>query len=86
MADVEIGHGYIPGAIGRVAELHGTYYHWHWKFDLFFEAKVATELAAFLERYDAQRDGFWTASPPLVHHVGRASREGRRQAADHHGD
>ena len=62
MADVEIGHGYVPGAIGRVAELHGTYYHRHWKFDLFFEAKVATELAAFLGRYEPERDGFWTAS------------------------
>src|SRR5712691_2629876 len=62
MADVELVSGYVPGAIGRVAELHGTYYHRHWKFDLFFEAKVATELAAFLGRYDSQRDGFWTAS------------------------
>jgi len=61
MPDVEIAKGYIPGAIGRVAELHGTYYHTHWGFGLFFEAKVATELAEFLERYDAQRDGFWTA-------------------------
>ena len=35
--------GYIPGAIGRVAELHGRYYHEYWSFDLFFESKVATE-------------------------------------------
>lgn len=61
MPDVEIISGYIPGAIGRVAELHGTYYQQHWGFGLFFEAKVATELAAFLGRYDEQRDGFWTA-------------------------
>jgi len=57
----DITKGYIPGAIGRVAELHATYYHQQWNFGLFFEAKVATELAAFLERYDAARDGFWTA-------------------------
>jgi GNAT superfamily N-acetyltransferase len=38
------------------------YYHAHWGFSLFFEAKVATELAAFLGRYDEQHDGFWTAS------------------------
>ena len=62
MSDVEIAKGYIPGSIGRVAELHGTYYHAQWGFGLFFEAKVATELAEFLERYDAQRDGFWTAT------------------------
>ncbi len=53
--------GYIPGCIGRIAELHGTYYHAHWNFGLFFEAKVATELSAFLQRYDACRDGLWFA-------------------------
>ena len=60
MPDIQVLRGYIPGSIGRVAELHGTYYHQHWGFGLFFEAKVATELAAFLSRYDEQRDGFWT--------------------------
>jgi GNAT superfamily N-acetyltransferase len=61
MPDVKIVKGYIPGAIGRVAEMHGTYYHRHWGFGLFFEAMVATELSAFLGRYDEKRDGFWTA-------------------------
>lgn len=62
MADVEIAKGYIPGSIGRVAELHGLYYHEHRRFGLFFEGKVATELAEFLGRYDEKRDGFWTIS------------------------
>ncbi|HOD34333.1 MAG TPA: GNAT family N-acetyltransferase [Syntrophales bacterium] len=62
MLDVQIIKGYIPGSIGRVAEMHGTYYHRHWDFGLFFEAMVATELATFLGRYDEERDGFWTAS------------------------
>ena len=53
--------GYRPGAIGRVAELHGTYYHRHWGFGLFFEAKVATGLSEFLSRLDPDRDGFWGA-------------------------
>lgn len=53
--------GYVPGSIGRMAELHGTYYQTHWNFSLFFEAKVATELSAFLQRYDGNRDGIWTA-------------------------
>ena len=61
MPQVEIMSGYIPGAIGRVAELHGVYYHREWDFGLFFEAKVATELSTFLEVYDEQRDGFWVA-------------------------
>ena len=56
-----IATGYIPGSIGRIAELHGTYYHAHWDFGLFFEAKVATELSGFLQHYDAVRDGLWTA-------------------------
>ncbi|MEO0987074.1 MAG: GNAT family N-acetyltransferase [Cyanobacteria bacterium J06639_14] len=62
MSAIEIKAGYVPGAIGRVVELHGTYYHQHWGFGLFFEAKVATGLSEFLDRYDANRDGFWTVS------------------------
>ena len=60
MHDIELC-GYVPGAIGRVAELHAIYYHQHWNFGLFFEAKVATELSEFLSRFDQSRDGFWTA-------------------------
>ena len=61
MSGIEIVEGYTPGAIGRVAELHGSYYHRHWGFGAAFEAKVARELAEFLQRYDHTRDGFWTA-------------------------
>jgi hypothetical protein len=42
MGAIEIA-GYVPGGIGRVTELHATYYHQEWGFGLFFEAKVATE-------------------------------------------
>lgn len=59
MTDFTIVKDYFPGAIGRVAELHGDYYHRQWGFGLFFEAKVAKELAAFFSRYDDTRDGFW---------------------------
>jgi GNAT superfamily N-acetyltransferase len=62
MADVKVAKGYIPGSIGRVAELHGIYYHKHWGFGLSFEAKVAAELIEFLGRYDERHDGFWTAA------------------------
>ena len=61
MSDVRLS-GYVPGAIGRIAELHGTYYHKHWGFDLFFESKVAIELSEFLRRFNEARDGFWVAS------------------------
>jgi len=62
MGDVEIYRGYIPGALGRVIELHGTYYHDQWHFGAYFEAMVAQDLAEFIRRYDARRDGFWTAA------------------------
>lgn len=61
MTEIRIASGYIPGSIGRVAELHGSYYYEHWKFGLFFEARVAVELSEFLKRFDERRDGFWTA-------------------------
>ena len=75
----EIVKGYVPGAIGRVAELHGTYYARDWGFGLFFEAKVATELSAFLGRYDAASDGFWTVSP-AGRVEGSVAIDGRRAA------
>ncbi len=53
--------GYIPGVIGRVAELHASYYAQAWNFGLYFEAKVASELSEFLRRLDPARDGFWSA-------------------------
>ena len=56
-----IHRGYLPGAIGRVAELHGKYYAEHWSFGAPFEAKVAREFAAFVDSYDAERDGLWLA-------------------------
>jgi GNAT superfamily N-acetyltransferase len=62
MMEEIIYKGYKPGAIGRMAELHGTYYSENWGFGLFFEAKVATDLSEFLSRYDESRDGFWTLS------------------------
>jgi GNAT superfamily N-acetyltransferase len=59
--NLEIARGYAPGAIGRIAELHGTYYHEHTGFGLYFESKVASELSEFLRRYDSARDGIWLA-------------------------
>jgi GNAT superfamily N-acetyltransferase len=60
MSEVRLS-GYIPGAIGRIAELHGMYYYKHWGFHLFFESKVAIELSEFLRRFNEERDGFWVA-------------------------
>ncbi len=57
----EIRCGYLPGAIGRIVELHGTYYATHWGFGAFFEARMARELAEFVNRFNPLRDGLWTA-------------------------
>jgi len=62
MANIKIEKGYVPGSIGRVAELHGIYYYKNWDFKFFFEAKVATEISEFLGRYNEKQDGFWIAS------------------------
>jgi GNAT superfamily N-acetyltransferase len=58
---LEIAKGCVPGAIGRITELHGTYYHQHSGFGLYFESKVASELSEFLRRHDSVRDGIWLA-------------------------
>ena len=59
MSQVEI-KGYIPGAIGRIAELHAIYYSREWGFGKFFEAKVAIELSEFVNRLDEGQDALWT--------------------------
>ncbi|MDF1543124.1 MAG: GNAT family N-acetyltransferase [Anaerosomatales bacterium] len=61
MADVAIIRGPNPDAPGRIVELHASYYSGNWGFGPFFEAKVASGLAEFLDRYDPARDGLWLA-------------------------
>jgi GNAT superfamily N-acetyltransferase len=61
MALVEIIAGYTPGALGKIVELHGVYYYREWELGLFFEAKAASEMAAFLNRFNPETDGFWVA-------------------------
>ncbi len=60
MDKTEIKIGYLPGIIGRITELHGIYYHMFWKFDSFFEAKVASELSTFVNRYNENQDRLWS--------------------------
>lgn len=59
---IQISKGYQPGCIGRITELHSTYYNRHSGFGLYFEAKVARELAEFMQAYDERRDGIWLAT------------------------
>jgi hypothetical protein len=48
----EIVRGYIPGIIGRITGLHAMYYSQHWGFGLFFESRIATQVAEFPNHYD----------------------------------
>lgn len=56
---LDITLGYTPGCIGRITELHASHYARQAGFGLAFEARVARELTAFCERYEAERDGLW---------------------------
>lgn len=51
--------GWLPGAIGAIAGLHGQFYAREHGFGAFFEAKVAGECAQFCSRLDPARDGLW---------------------------
>ncbi len=53
--------GYVPGAIGRITTLHAVDYHTAWRLNRSFEIQVASELAAFLDRFDPASDGLWLA-------------------------
>jgi GNAT superfamily N-acetyltransferase len=61
-----IKQGYVPGCIGRIAQLHAGHYAVNHGFGVAFEARVARELADFCQNYQAGRDGIW-----LVEHEGR---------------
>jgi len=58
---VSVTEGYVPGCIGRIAQLHAAYYASVAGFGVDFEAKVATELAQFCRSYVSGRDGLWLA-------------------------
>jgi GNAT superfamily N-acetyltransferase len=55
-------HGYYPGVVGKITEIHAVYYEEHWGFDVSFETQVARELSEFISNFDDDRDGFWAAS------------------------
>ena len=48
--------GYCPGLLARIVGAHMDYYAPAWGFGAPFETKVASELSAFLSRYDPARD------------------------------
>ncbi|QKO21839.1 GNAT family N-acetyltransferase [Rhodoferax sp. BAB1] len=59
--EISIHKGYLSGCIGRITALHADYYAQQSGFGVYFESRVARELAAFCERYEEARDGLWLA-------------------------
>jgi GNAT superfamily N-acetyltransferase len=53
--------GYYPGAVGKITEIHATYYSEHWGFDVSFETQVGREFSEFIKDFEENRDGFWVA-------------------------
>lgn len=60
--DITIHEAWVPGAIGDIAALHARTYAASHGFGAYFEAKVARELGAFLQRLDPARDLFRCAA------------------------
>lgn len=58
---IEIISGYRPGIIGRVTEMHATFYARHAGFGRFFESQVASGLSEFVNRLDHPANGLWAA-------------------------
>jgi GNAT superfamily N-acetyltransferase len=48
--------------MGKITELHATYYHDNWGFDVSFETQVGRELSEFISEYHRDRDGLWVAT------------------------
>lgn len=55
----QIRAGYLPGCIGDVASLHARYYAQASGFGVYFERKVATQLAEFAEGLPAAGKNIW---------------------------
>lgn len=58
---VDIHEGFLPGAIGRIAEMHGRYYAREWGMPPYFEARVASGMAEFVQRLDRPGNQLWLA-------------------------
>lgn len=56
-----ITEGYRPGLVGRVTEMHATFYSQYSGFGQFFESKVAAGMAEFVSRLDKPCNKVWVA-------------------------
>ncbi|MET0961372.1 MAG: GNAT family N-acetyltransferase [Noviherbaspirillum sp.] len=58
---VQIEQGYRPGVIGRITEMHASFYARHAGFGQFFESQVAAGMAEFAGRLGNPGNGLWVA-------------------------
>lgn len=58
---ITIVSGYHPGMIGRITEMHGSFYAREHHFGSFFESKVAAGLAEFSGRLEKPCNQIWLA-------------------------
>lgn len=58
---ITIGQGHTPGMIGRIVEMHASYYSRSAGFGAAFESKVAGGLADFVSRLGNPGNAIWTA-------------------------
>lgn len=54
--------GWTPGVLGDLVSLQARYYAREWRFGSFFEAKLASDVASFVRRYDPRVDLLLSAS------------------------
>ncbi|MEL7454140.1 MAG: GNAT family N-acetyltransferase [Pseudomonadota bacterium] len=54
--NLEIVRTFVPGAIGRIVEMHARYYARNWDMGLAFEIKVALGLSDFAQRFRPPED------------------------------
>lgn len=58
---ITIKQGYLPGVIGRVTEMHASFYSSLIGFGQFFESQVATGITEFTTRLTNPQNGLWVA-------------------------
>ncbi|AOO64716.1 bifunctional helix-turn-helix transcriptional regulator/GNAT family N-acetyltransferase [Sulfurospirillum halorespirans] len=58
---ITLDSGYRPGVVGRVTEMHATFYAHSSHFGQFFESKVAMGMAEFVSRLNNPRNNLWMA-------------------------
>lgn len=58
---ITLDAGYRPGVVGRVTEMHATFYANASHFGQFFESKVAMGMAEFVSRLNNPRNNLWMA-------------------------